>query len=160
MIMVEPKVAHSTFTVERHYAQAPSAVFAALTDPDKLRRWYADREQDILEFTADAREGGQQRLVYRFKEGSPVAGKTIVNDGRYLSVVPEERVVLSMTMDLDQTRVTVSQVTLELLPAEGGTDLVCTYQGAYLDGAMPEPAKMFEAGWKSLLDKLGKVLEG
>jgi hypothetical protein len=37
-----------------------------------------------------------------------------------------------------------------------GTDLICTHQGAFFEGA--DGPQMREAGWRSLLDKLSKSL--
>ena len=37
-------VNHSTFVIERPYPAAPARVFAALADPAKKRRWFAEGE--------------------------------------------------------------------------------------------------------------------
>ncbi len=43
-------------------------------------------------------------------------------------------------------------MTIDLVPTEKGTDLICTHQGAFFEGA--DGPKMREAGWRTLLDKL------
>jgi uncharacterized protein YndB with AHSA1/START domain len=53
--------------------------------------------------------------------------------------------------------ISVSLGTVELLPAEKGTDLILTFQSAFLEGA--DGPEMREAGWRGLLDKLAKELE-
>jgi hypothetical protein len=59
-------------------------------------------------------------------------------------------------MYLDETRISVSLATVELAPEGGGTRLVYTEQGAFLDGH-DTPAQR-EQGTGSLLDALGAEL--
>lgn len=154
--MEQPKVIHSTFTLERSFNKSPEAVFAALSQTDKLRRWFAGEEQnDLLEFTVDFRIGGEEILRYRIKAG-PVAGQEILNTGRYQEIVPNERIVAVRTMALAGKRFSASQVTYELLPTAQGTDLICTHQGAFFE--MPNGPQMIEAGWRALMDKLAAEL--
>ena len=131
--MNQPKVIHSTFTLERSFPKPPQAVFAALSDPAKLRRWFSGENQnDVQEFSVDFREGGEEHLRYRIK-GGPVAGQEITNIGRYQEIVPNERIVTAATMALEGKRFSASQMTFELLPTEDGTDLIFTHQGAFFD---------------------------
>ena len=55
-------------------------------------------------------------------------------------------------MALGERRISASLVTIELVPTDKGTDLICTHQGAFFEGA--DGPKMREAGWRTLLDKL------
>jgi uncharacterized protein YndB with AHSA1/START domain len=55
-------------------------------------------------------------------------------------------------MAIAEKCVSVSLVTIELLPSDRGTDLICTHQGAFFEGS-GGPA-MREEGWRKLLDKL------
>ncbi len=154
--MEQQKVIHSTFTVERSFPKSPETVFAALSDPAKLRRWYAVEDQnDVKEFSVDFRVGGEERLRYLLK-GGPVAGKEIRNMGRYQEIVPNERIVTASTMALEGKLFSASQITLELLPTKDGTDLICTHQGAFFE--MPDGPRMLEAGWRALMDKLAAEL--
>ena len=154
--MNQPKVIHSTFILERSLPKTPETVFAALSDPAKLRRWFAGGNlHDVEEFSVDFRVGGEERLRYRLK-GGPVAGQEIVNIGRYQEIVPNERIVTARTMALEGKCFSASQVTYELLPTKDGTDLICTHQGAYFE--MPGGPQMLEAGWRALMDKLAAEL--
>lgn len=154
----EPTVIHSTFVLERNYPQSPERVFSAFSFAAKRRRWFADGDHHEVElFEQDFRPGGTERLRYRFKEGSPLPGKTLTNEGVYQDIIENRRIVMATAMTLEGKPISASLVTIELLPAASGTDLICTHQGAFFEGSGgPE---MREAGWKSLLDKLGKVLE-
>lgn len=158
--MPEPKVIHATFVVERSYPQPPERVWDALAKPEQVRRWFAEGDRhDLLDFTMEFAEGGAQRLEYRMKQGTPIAGMTILNEARFQEIVPGDRIVMATTMKLEGKRISSSQITFELLEAETGTDLVCTHQGAYFEAAGPQFHKMIEAGWIDLLGKLRLVLE-
>jgi len=155
--MTEPSVVHSTFVLERSYPKPPQAVFAAFSDPGKKRRWFGEGDRHTVEeFTVDFREGGSELLRYRFGEGTPFPGVELRNEGRYQDIVPNERIVIALAMSIGGKRVSVSQVTVELLPTATGTDLICTHQGAFFEGSGgPE---MREAGWRKLFDNLAKEL--
>ncbi len=151
--MEQQSVIHSTFVIERSFAKPPERVFSAFADAAKKRRWFADPEtSEIEEFGMDFRVGGTERLRYRFKEGTPLKGQELTNEGRFLEIVPERRIVTASTMALGEKRISASLVTIELVPTDKGTDLICTHQGAFFEGA--DGPKMREAGWRTLLDKL------
>ena len=155
--MPEPSTVHSTFVIERSYPKPPARVFSAFSDPAKKRRWFAEGEgHDIDEFQSDFCIGGVERVRYRFREGSPFPGVLLTNDGRFQDIVPERRIVMASTMDLGDKRISASLVTIEFLPAAGGTELICTHQGTFLEGA--DGPKMREAGWRKLLDNLAVEL--
>jgi uncharacterized protein YndB with AHSA1/START domain len=156
--MADPEVVHSTFVVERSYPVAREKVFAAFADPAKKRRWFGDGpNHSVEEFTQDFRDGGRELARYRFGEGSPFPGVELVNEGWYQDIVPNERIISASAMTIGGKRVSAALVTIELLATATGTDLVCTYQGAFLEGSGgPE---MREAGWKTLFDRLAKELE-
>lgn len=75
-------------------------------------------------------------------------------------MIPNERVVYSYVMHLDDRKISASLATLELRPAKdgsGGTHLVMTEQGAFLDGY--DDAGSRERGSQFLLDMLGNSLK-
>jgi uncharacterized protein YndB with AHSA1/START domain len=151
--MEQQSVIHSTFVIERSFAKPPERVFSAFADVTKKRRWFADPEtSELEEFAMDFRVGGTERLRYRFKEGTPLKGQELTNEGRFLEIIPERRIVTASTMALGERRISASLVTIELVPTDKGTDLICTHQGAFFEGA--DGPKMREAGWRTLLDKL------
>ena len=158
--MEQFKTIHSTCVVERSFPKPPETVFAALSEPDKVRKWYgAGDNHDLIEFALKFAIGGTQRLTYRFKPGHLLQGVVLMNDGIFQDIIPNQRIVSASAMTLGDKRISASLVTFELLPTDKGTDLVCTHQGAFFEGAGPNPAKMREDGWNSLMDNLVRVVE-
>ncbi len=153
----EQSVIHNTFVIERSFPKPPEVVFAAFSDPARKRRWFGEGENhDVEAFEMDFRNGGTERLKYRFKAGSPLAGMVLTNEGRFQDIVPNQRLLTSSTMEIGGKPVSVALVTIELLPTEIGTDLICTHQGAFFEGSGgPE---MREMGWRSLFEKLANEL--
>lgn len=155
--MQEQSVIHSTFVIERSYPKSPERVFSAFADAAKKRRWFAEGEStEVEEFEMDFRVGGDERIRYRFKEGTPFPGVALTNEGRYQDIVLNRRLVIASTMALGDKRISASLVTVELLSADQGTVLICTHQGAFFEGA--DGPQMREAGWRHLLEQLAKEL--
>lgn len=159
--MQEPSVVHNNFVIERNYPKPPKTVFSAFADKGKKQRWYAAREtKDVQEFELDFRVGGIERLKYKLKPGTPVAGMVITNEGRYEDIVPDRWIVTATTMDLNEKRILVSLLTAEFLETANGTDLILTHQGIYLSGPNGLTPPMIEAGWNGLLASLEVELAG
>lgn len=149
---------HATFVIERHYASPPERVFAALSDPAKKQRWYADGSagHDCESFAMDFRVGGTQRTCYRFKEASPFPGVAFRNDAWFLEIRANRRVVTADTMTMGEHPFSASLVTIELLPAAGGTDVILTHQGTFFENS--DGPERREQGWNLLLDRMAKEL--
>ena len=144
--------------IERSFPTPPERVFAAFADPAKKRRWFGEgHSHDVEEFTMDFRVGGNERFQYRFKEGTPFPGVALTSDGYYLDIVPNQRIAEAASMAIGGRRISTSLVTIELLPTDKGTDLICTHQGAFFEGA--DGPQMREAGWRKLLDRLETELQ-
>ena len=156
MTTTETAIVHSTFAIERNYPQSPERVFAAFAQPARKRRWYAEGDHEIQEFEMEFRVGGVERFSYRFKEGHPIAGSVIANEGIYHDITADKHIVMASKMSLNGKPIVVMIATLEFLPSGTGTDLVLTHQGSYID--WPQGPQMVEMGWKSLLERLGKDL--
>jgi uncharacterized protein YndB with AHSA1/START domain len=155
--MNDQSVIHNTFVIERSYPNAPERVFSAFADAAKKRRWFAEGEKhEVEEFEMDFRVGGSERFRYRFKEGTPFPGVALTNEGIYEDIVPNRRIVIASGMTLGDKRISASLVTLELLPTDKGTDLICTHQGAFFEGA--DGPQIREAGFRKLFDSLATAL--
>lgn len=157
--MSQQPVTHSTFAIERRYPASPERVFAAFSEKSAKRRWYADGKSMALEkFDMDFRVGGHDEAHFRFGDKSPFPGVPLVYHTAYQDIVPNQRLVYAYTLTLGDKIVSGSLVTFEFLPAEGGTDVLFTEQGAYFEGA--DGPKIREQGWRDLLEKLAISLAG
>ncbi len=87
-------------------------------------------------------------------------GVTYRYDARYYDVVPDERLVYSYEMYADGARISVSPATIEFYACPGGTRLVWTEQGTYLDGhdGAGAPA-LRKGGTAEMLDGLSAYLD-
>ncbi len=155
--MPGPSVIHNTFVIERVYPVPAERVFSAFADPAKKRRWFVEGGPNQVErFEMDFRVGGREHFSIRLGEGTPVAGMICSSDMHYLDIVPGRRIVSSSTMSLGANRISASLVTIEILPSETGSAVVCTHQGAFFEGA--DGPAMREAGWNELLGRLSEML--
>ena len=75
----------------------------------------------------------------------------------FMDIVPNQRIVISQSMDFRSKRVSAALVTIELVKTEKGTDLICTHHAAFFEGA--DGPQMREHGWRALFDRLGKELD-
>ena len=55
-------------------------------------------------------------------------------------------------MAIGGRRISATMVTIELLSTENGTELICTHQGAFFEGA--DGPQMREQGWQKLFSQL------
>jgi len=148
----QSSVAHSSFSIERTYPWPPARVFAAFSNQETKRRWFAEGEGwEVDEFSLDFRVGGHEISRFRKKGGAPMGNDTV-----YLDIVPERRIVLAYTMTVGDKRISISLTTVEIAPSGEGTRLVYTEQGAFFDG-VDKPAGR-EAGCRHLLKRLGEEL--
>jgi len=121
-------VTHATFSLERSYLAPPAKVFAAWADPAAKARWFTPGPGSGHQL--DFRVGGREVAA-----GGPEGGPLMTFETLYRDIVPDQRIVYTSTLSAETDLMTVSLTTVEFTPGEdGGTRLVLTEQGAFLDG--------------------------
>ena len=127
---MSPSITHASFTVTRHCQASPARVFQAFADQQAKAKWFAGPpgwEQHEKSF--DFREGGRETLT-----GKHASGMVSSFDCLYRDIVENERIIYSYVMHLDGRKISVSQASVDLFAENGGTRLVLTEYGDYLDG--------------------------
>ncbi|MBN8606694.1 MAG: SRPBCC family protein [Caulobacterales bacterium] len=151
--------AHGSFVIERRYNANPERVFAAWSDANAKRAWFAEGEGwDIKRYELDFREGGAETSKFRFQKGEEIFGEEtwFGNHTVFSEIAPNERIIYTYAMDRNGVRFSVSLACVEFHRADKGTRLVLSEHGAFFDGA--DGVNMREQGWQELLSKLGAYL--
>lgn len=136
--------------LERTFATSPERVFAAWTEPEVLRRWFAaGPDWSSVGVEVDLRVGGR----YRLSMTGPAGGThTIV--GEYLQVVRPELLVYTWRQDPSDSSAAADPtlVTVRFRAAPEGTTVLLTHTRF--------PAKRERDrhgdGWRACLDNLDR----
>jgi len=145
-------VAHDTFVIERIYDIPIAQVFEAWADPMLKARWFAGSAEALgAGYELDFRVGGRE-----VNRGGPPGGPVYTYEARFHDIVPEQRIVSTYEMYVDETRISVSVATVQFRSQEATTQLVLTEQGVFLDGQ--DTVARREEGTRSLLDSLAAIL--
>lgn len=135
-----------TLTVRRRIAATPEKVFDAWTNAKGMEKWMCPGPTERADVELDVRVGG------RFRIDMHGAGQVHEHTGEYLELERPKRLVFTWVSKSTGGR--DSRVTVELEPADGGTDVVLTHEGLPSE----ESAQNHEMGWASILEKLdGRV---
>ena len=116
-------------------------VFAAWTDPELMARWLSAGGH--AEAEVDLRVGG------RFRVTMVGQGQRIEHTGEYLEVAPPRRLAFTWASPFTGPEPTV--VTVELSPAENGTELLLRHERLPEDQVKPHTG-----GWGRMLDRLAE----
>jgi uncharacterized protein YndB with AHSA1/START domain len=123
-------------------------VFAAWTEPERLKRWWGPGAYRTTEAEVDLRPGGRYALTLE-----PGAMHLA---GEFREVVPPERLVYTWRWVAGVPDTRESLVTVEFHDLGARTEVVLLHDNF----AGPGPVDMYDAGWASGLQKLGAHLGG
>lgn len=153
--MAERSVVHATFSLERFYDATPERVFNAFADADAKAEWFsgAPGEWTLVRREFDFRVGGREHVSGRWHAKDTVSAF----DCLYLEIIPNERIIYTYGMHLNDQHISESLATLELTPEGAGTRFRITEQGAFLDGF--DGARGREEGTRILLDRVAEALQ-
>jgi uncharacterized protein YndB with AHSA1/START domain len=150
-------VVHGSFTVSRSWKASPERVFAAFATEAGKAKWFAgppgwEEQEKVIDF----REGGREILKGKHGNGSVTSFDCIYRDIVASKGGDMGRIVYSYVMHMDGKKISVSQACVEIRPEDGGTKLVVTEFGDFLDGYDDNGSR--EHGTNFLMDQLGKSL--
>lgn len=138
--------------VTRIFDAPPSIVFRAWSQPELFRRWWVPKSASgvsLVSCDMDVRTGGKYRL--EFGAGGP---ETMAFYGKYLEVVPNERIV--WTNDEGEEGA-VTTVTFE---DQGGKTLLHFHEVYPSREALEEAMQGSAAGLPEQLEQLDELLSG
>lgn len=136
-------LAKPSLTINRRLKAPPDKVFAAWTDPQMLKRWFAPGDVEPVLVECDPRPGGRYRIVMRSPDGEDHDVS-----GVYREVVANERLVFTWAWRSTPER--QSLVTVAVKPDGEGTLLTLTHERFFDEAARDR----HRTGWTGALDKL------
>jgi uncharacterized protein YndB with AHSA1/START domain len=139
-------ISKPSLTLKRHLKATPDKVFAAWTDPEKVKRWMGPGDVTVQSVETDPRTGGRYRWVMRAPNGD-------VHDvsGVYREFVPNEKLVFTWAWISTPER--ESLVTVSIKPDGDGSLLTLTHE-QFFDA---DARDRHQQGWGSALDKMEQM---
>jgi uncharacterized protein YndB with AHSA1/START domain len=135
-----------SLTLKRHLKASPAKVFAAWTDPEKVKHWMGPGEIKALHVETDPRTGGRYRWVMQAPDGE----KHDVS-GVYREVIPNEKLVFTWAWKSTPER--ESLVTVLIKPDGDGSLLTLTHEQFFDEDARDR----HQGGWTNALDKMATM---
>jgi uncharacterized protein YndB with AHSA1/START domain len=136
-----------SLTIKRRFNASPEAVYAAWTDPAKIRQWFGCSDATIIEASFDVRVGGSYAIATRKETGE-------VNraDGVYREIVPNRKLVFTWTPN---TGLRAESIVTLLITPDGPGCFVTLSHEMFVD---EETRNRHEQGWRGCFDKLERFL--
>ena len=138
---------HVTISVSHYYGASPAHAFDAWLDPEIGGKWlFATASQPMAHVEIDARVGGSFCFVER------QAGETVRYMGKYVEIVPDRRLVFTLSMEPHPDVIT--RVAVTIAPLAKGCSLRLTH-----DNIPQTHASYVEGRWTGILYGLGVTLD-
>jgi uncharacterized protein YndB with AHSA1/START domain len=137
------KTRNTTLVVSRRIEAPPQKIYAAWTDPAKMKHWFGPGGSEVREVEADVRVGGHYRVLMRMPDGAEHEAS-----GVYREVVSNQKLVFTWTWTSTPERETLVTV---LIRADGaGSTITLTHERLFdeLD------RDNHESGWTEVLERL------
>ena len=132
----------------RKFKAPPEKVWRALTQPEELRQWFAPGDEfKIPRAEADLKVGGRYNIVMQSPDGELHDVK-----GVYREIVQGKKLVYTWAWKSTPER--ESLVTIELRPADGGTELTLKHEQFFDEEARDK----HQHGWTGCLAHLEKFI--
>lgn len=137
------ETATHSVTITRTLNASRERVFAAWTDSTQLAQWFAPAQGFAITATNDLRRGGSYSITMRNPNGA-----THTAAGKYMEILPPERLVFTWSSLDNPTLATDTLVTVQLRDLGGKTELTLVH--TQLPTA--ESAQRHEQGWTGCLN--------
>jgi uncharacterized protein YndB with AHSA1/START domain len=149
----------SSTRIGRRIAAPRATVYRALLDPQAVARWRVPIGMTSCVHAFEPCEGGSFRVSLTYDEPTGTGKTTPRTDtyhGRFVKPVPNELVVeVSEFETMDPDLLGQMTITIELVDADGGTDLIAVH-----DGVPPGVSTADnQTGWSQALARLAALVE-
>ncbi|MFZ0797324.1 MAG: SRPBCC domain-containing protein [Terriglobales bacterium] len=142
-----PTAGIDTLVVERYVRAKPREVFADLTVPDRLLRWWGDRSKWWLTSAeVDLRPGGRFWVLWKNTKG-----ETDGMGGHFEAIEPNRGFVLSFMGS--HAKSYIDDVAIQLDPENSGTKVMLRHSGL---AGRPEQYTDYQQGWTLILGWLAR----
>jgi uncharacterized protein YndB with AHSA1/START domain len=140
----------NTVRFHRVLRASPGKIYRALLDPDALVKWNPPNGFTAKVHHLDAKVGGTFRMSFT----NFSTGKSHTFGGRYLELIPHERIRVTDVFD-DPNLPGEMQTTYTLKEVSCGTELTIVQEG------LPDiiPPEACSLGWQESLTLLAKLVE-
>ena len=139
-------------TIRRTFAAPVEKVYQAWTDPAKVSKWFFPNERwNTPTIDIDPRPGGRHNITMNHSDGD-----TFHNFGKYVDVVPNERLSFTWTWQESPTGPEETFVTVEFRTVSGGTELTLIHDRQ----TDPTSREQTALGWTGCFNMLETYLTG
>jgi len=149
----------SSTRINYHINAPRETVYRALLDPFAIAKWKVPDGMTCHVHEFDAREGGSIRISLAYEEPTGTGKTTSHTDtyhGRFVKLVPNEQIVEVDEFETsDPTMQGEMTITIVLVDAEGGTDLIAIHDGLPPGVSVSDN----ELGWRMALAKLAALVQ-
>jgi uncharacterized protein YndB with AHSA1/START domain len=147
---------HTDLKLERTTDVAPAQIWAAWTEPERLKQWFAPKPWTTSACTIDLRVGGECTTTMRSPEG-----QEFPNTGCYLEIVPERKLVFTDALSGGFRPTEKPFFTAAITLEPHGTGTKYTVIAKHKDAAARQTHEDmgFQTGWGQCFDQMVVLLK-
>ena len=149
-----------TLVTTRIFDAPRDLVYRAWTDPKQLAKWFPPEGFTSPRCEIDARPGGVFRVDMKAPDGPPFNGQVFPSPGMFREVVPNERLVFTMTPEIGGQTLPMVLTTVRFAEHAGKTTLTVEQTLPTVADYETMAKQGMREGIDQSLDKLAGVLSG
>ena len=155
---IESPLSERELSIVRETHIAPEKLYAGWTTPKLMETWFCPKPWYVKDVELDLRPGGGSKMTM-----SGPNGEAFPNEGVYLEVVPNRRLVFTDAYTAgwvpNPNKMFTGIITFEALP-DGGTRYTATARHWTKEACENHAAMGFTEGWGKAFDQLVELCEG